>query len=240
MEKEIRIKTGDGHVIYGTLTKAKGKSKRLIIFVHGLAGHKNEHIFFNAARFFPKRGYSTFRFDLYSWQKGARKLRNCTITLHGKDVKRIVNFFKGKGYQQIFLVGHSLGGPITLLSDTSKLNAIVLWDPTYNLKRLFSSEVYKKIDYGVVFDWGIDIVIGKKMYREAMKFDSRKLIKNIKVPIKIGVAGKGILVEGARKYFHDANPPKDLTIIKGATHGFDEEGAEEILFKETLKWLDKF
>ncbi|NBD73887.1 alpha/beta hydrolase, partial [Patescibacteria group bacterium] len=32
---------------------------------------------------------------------------------------------------------------------------------------------------------------------------------------------------------------KSLTIIKGATHCFDEEGKEEEVFKETLAWVQE-
>jgi predicted alpha/beta-fold hydrolase len=50
MEKEIRIKTPDRHVIYGTLRIPKKKTGTLLVFVHGLTGHRNEHIFYNGAR----------------------------------------------------------------------------------------------------------------------------------------------------------------------------------------------
>lgn len=55
MQKEVRIKTTDKKTIFGTLDTPKGKSKGLIIFVHGLTGHHNEHIFFNAAKYFTKK-----------------------------------------------------------------------------------------------------------------------------------------------------------------------------------------
>lgn len=55
MQKEVRIKTTDKKTIFGTLDTPEGKSKGLIIFVHGLTGHRNEHIFFNAAKYFTKK-----------------------------------------------------------------------------------------------------------------------------------------------------------------------------------------
>ena len=47
MEKEIKIKTPDKHIIYGTLNTSKKNSNILLIFVHGLTGHRDEHIFYN-------------------------------------------------------------------------------------------------------------------------------------------------------------------------------------------------
>lgn len=47
MEKELKIKTPDKKLIYGSFVSAGKKSDKLVIFVHGFTGHKNEHIFFS-------------------------------------------------------------------------------------------------------------------------------------------------------------------------------------------------
>ncbi len=72
MEQELRIK------IPGTKLKIHGflrgkKSAPLVVFVHGLTGNMNEHLFFNGARWFEKKGFATFRFNLYDWEKGREK-----------------------------------------------------------------------------------------------------------------------------------------------------------------------
>ena len=91
MEKEIKIKTQDKHLIYGTLN-FKVKSDELIIFVHGLTGNKNEHIFFNGSKFFNSNGYDTFRFDLYSDLNLGRTLLECTIDTHAEDVSTVLDY----------------------------------------------------------------------------------------------------------------------------------------------------
>lgn len=96
MEKSIKIKTGDGHYIYGTLNTSKSKSDRLIIFVHGLDGHKNEHIYYNSVDFFNKKGFSTFRFDFYSGENKSRNLSKTTISTQVKDLDVIRKYFSGK------------------------------------------------------------------------------------------------------------------------------------------------
>src|SRR3989344_1336712 len=114
MEKQLKIKTPDKKVIYGTLRGSLDKP--LVIFVHGFTGFKDEHQFFNGARFFEKRGFSSFRFNLYHWEKGARKLEDCTLSLHGEDLDQVVEYFRKKGVKKIFAVGHSFGGLTVLLS----------------------------------------------------------------------------------------------------------------------------
>lgn len=66
MQKQIIIKTKDKqNNIYGVLDYQTKKDK-LIIFVHGLTGHKNEHQFYNASKYFTTKNFAVFRFDLYS------------------------------------------------------------------------------------------------------------------------------------------------------------------------------
>ena len=72
MEKEIKIKTSDKKIIYGILRGSL--SKPVIVQVHGLSGNMNEAMHYNAARYFEKHGFSSFRFNLYDWRKGAPKI----------------------------------------------------------------------------------------------------------------------------------------------------------------------
>ncbi len=53
-----------------------------------------------------------------------------TITTHGKDLDTIVSHFRKK-YKKIIVIGHSLGSPTILKSDFSKVDNIILWDPSY-------------------------------------------------------------------------------------------------------------
>ena len=57
------------------------------------------------------------------------------------------------------------------------------------------------------------------------------------LPIKVIVAGSGIMLNEGKKLFQSANEPKAIAIIPNATHCFDEDGAEENLFQETYSWL---
>src|SRR3989304_3753719 len=125
METQLKIKTPDKHIIYGTLRPAKRKSSTLLIFVHGLAGHQDEHIFYNGARYFSEKGINTFRFDLYTGEKGGRILTKCGISTHAKDLDTVVKHFRKK-FKEIFVAGHSLGGLTIQASNTDLVDGVIL------------------------------------------------------------------------------------------------------------------
>ncbi len=243
MEKQIKISIDKKKKVYGFL---RGNLfDTLVMFVHGLTGDMNEHQFFNGARFFEKKEFSSFRFNLYSWQKDARKLHECTLTTHAFDLDLVIKYFRKKGVKKIFVAGHSYGGKTILMSDKKNFNAVVLWDPSHNLYPAFSdpsSLVYVKNLKGYIEsnDTSYGFLIGEKMVKEEKSYPWKEKIKEIKVPIKIICAEKGVLVRGCKLYYKFANKPKSLVIIKGANHCFDEEGAEKKLFQETVDWFDKY
>lgn len=216
--------------------------KPLVIFVHGFTGYKNEHQFYNAARFFEKNSFSTFRFDLYSWKKDARKLEECTLSLHGQDLDIVVGYFRNKGAKKIFVVGHSFGGVSVLLSKKKDFDAAVLWDSSGDKDVKLKAKYVKEIDkYYYQDDSAYGFTISREMYEENNnKIIPSELIKEMQLPIKVIVAGAGIMVDEGKKLFENAKNPKDFAIIQSATHCFDEDGAEENLFQETYNWFKEF
>lgn len=242
METQLKIPIPGKKYVYGTL---QGSLKKpLIIFVHGFTGYKDEHVFFNGARFFEEKGFSSFRFNLYDWRKDARKLEECTLSLHGEDLDRVVSYLRQRGTKQLFTIGHSFGGLTVLLSKQKDFEASVLWDPSDN-PVIFTGPKYTKyiqeLDRYYCDNFAaFGFTIGEAMFKENKKLKPFKLIKEFKTPVKIIVAGKGMLIKGGQKYFKLANNPKDFAIIDNAGHTFDEEGTEETLFEETLKWLRRW
>ena len=237
MEKELKIPIENKKFIYGTLRGVLGST--LVIFVHGLGSFKDEHIYFNGARFFEKKSYSSFRFDLYNYKKDARKLQDCTLSTHAQDLDAVIKYFKNKGIKTVYVVGHSFGGPTILLSKQKGFDKIVLWDPSINPKKLEKEVKHIKEFDTYYVDWGAAVIVGRKMIEEARQIEPVKLIKLIHVPIKLIFAGKGELKEKDQKrYFDSANQPKEITVIPDATHNFNEDGTEGRLFDETFKWFE--
>lgn len=239
MERVYKIKTTDGKNIDGLL---RGSINRpLILLVHGLCGHMNEAMHYNAARYFEKEGFSSFRFNLYSWQKANRKLHDCTLKTHGADISQVIKFLKAKGAKKIFAVGHSYGFPSILHANPKDIQAIVSWDGSVLPRRGFRGlpKITKPVK-GRILDEGYLTIMGEAMTGEEGRVDSAKLVKDFDRPIKlIGAGGEGN-ARVSKKLFKSITQSKELTIIKGANHNFTEEGKQEELYRETVDWLKKW
>ena len=244
MEKDIKIKISKNVAVYGRFSGSFKKS--LFIVVHGLPGHFEESLPQGSTRWFAKRGFASFRFNLYGWQNDARQLVDCTLRTHANDLDVIVRYFRRRGVRKIFVAGHSYGGPTVLLSRDQSFDAVVLWDPSYRSSFTkkqygFPGGKYVKELSGYFMKWGVNPIIGERMAKEADALSWDILTRNFHVPLKIIVAEKGVLLPGAKYYFRTANAPKDFAVMKGATHYFDDRiGMRENLFRISEQWFKKF
>ena len=83
----------------------------------------------------------------------------------------------------------------------------------------------------------MEIIIGKKMVEEWKSLDIDKLIENLTIPCKIIFAGNYNKHELWKPFLNKIKVKNKSVIIEGATHCFVEEGTEQKLFEETLKWI---
>jgi pimeloyl-ACP methyl ester carboxylesterase len=235
MRKEIKLKTADNHIIYGNLDT--NKNKTLLIFVHGITGNQDEHHYFNASPFFSENGFDTFRFDFYSREPNARSLSDSSITSHSEDLKLIIDTFKDK-YDNLILIGHSLGALVILNTDLSAVSKIVLWDPTTGFSNIKDKqgEFNSKLDK-YILHWAMDIIVTKRMIEEWKSSDLDKLVKKLSVPCKFIFAGNNNYHPVWKPVLKHLKVEYDSVIVEGATHCFTEEGTEQELFEETLKWI---
>jgi dienelactone hydrolase len=242
MKKNIKIKVSKRFFLYGQLD---GSLKNpLIIILHGLPGNMDEDLYISASRWFNKHRYSTFRCNLYGFQKDARQLMDCTLSIHGSDLDHTVRYFRKKGVKRIFVIGHSFGGPTIFSSKDQDFEGVSLWDPSYKISFTNSAYGFPKARHlkevnGYLMRWGLNLIIGDSMVKEMDNFSWNSVAGSFKAPIQIILAGNGAL-KAARKYFDVAQVKKELVFIKGATHYFnDSDNLQQRVFENSLKWFKK-
>jgi len=243
MEKGLKIKLSKKFSLYGKFSGSLNQP--LFIIVHGLLGNMDEDFYYSATRWFSKHGFSTFRLNLFGYQKDARQLMDCTLKTHSADLDTVVSYFRKRGVRKIFVAGHSFGGLVILCSRDQNFDGAVLWDPSYKISFIktihgFPSGKYIKEVNGYLMKWGMNVVIGKAMAEEIDSLSWDLIANDFKVPFEIIIAGKGAL-RSAKKYLNSAKVEKNLMIAKGATHYFNnKKGMQEKIFKASEKWFRKF
>lgn len=107
-----RIETSDGDFL--DLDWISNSKNKLIILTHGLEGGSDRHYMKRPAKFFSEKGW-----DVLAWNCrgcGGELNRLAKTYHHGfiDDLSLIIDHALSKGYEEVVLIGYSMGGNITL------------------------------------------------------------------------------------------------------------------------------
>lgn len=243
MEQKWVIDTPDNHKIYGIKNYSGQPTKKAIFMVHGLTGHMNEYAFKRAADYFLTE-FDVYRFNLYDGEEGGRCLENCTIQTHANDLNTVLHHFSA-AYDNIFLVGHSYGGPTIMLAAPDRITAVSLWDPSFDLHTIQKAFSASYVPYGEYYmlKWGVTSLISKAMYEEADRMDEAACIdlsRKFKAPIQVITAADGYFNNKLLSY-HSHGPEGSIReFIAGTVHSFHESNTCDILLYQTKDWFLKY
>ena len=143
-----RIRTSDNLELVGLLYEPESETKKILVHVHGMAGNFYENKFLdNIAETLTANGIAFFAFnnrgceyikDLIKIEGDTRNIV-CIGNMYEKfedsllDIQAGIDFADSRGYTEIHLSGHSLGGPkiAYYASETkdSKLKSIIFLSP---------------------------------------------------------------------------------------------------------------
>jgi len=122
----------------------------LIILVAGFTGSKEGpgDLFIKLAEELVSKNFAVLRFNFRHISEDFKEFHKMTIKGEISDLKLIINEM-AKKFSKIGIVGESLGGLISVLAYSEKVNCLVLWYPAVFLKetdlgRNFSQKKRKK------------------------------------------------------------------------------------------------
>ena len=245
-EEEWAISTDDGHKIYGVTNYAsEGQANRCLVLVHGLSGHRNEYHLKTAAHYFVAKGYDVMRFDLYSGQPQGRNLRNCTLQTHAADLNHVLGI-KAQDSKYLYISGHSYGAPSIMVGQPKQANAISLWDPSFNFRKLFGKRIdFQKENDLIIWSGAVDKVIGEAFWQEALNcYDTEECLALSKslsdVPIQVIHAGECIYAEDKYSWHSAGHPANERHLIKGADHCFHRGNALDKALALSHQWFERW
>ncbi len=243
-EQPWYIDTSDGYRIYGCTDYCGQETGKVVVCVHGLTGHMNEYQHKTAAFYFMARGYDVIRFSFYGDYDRARRLRDCTIRTHAADLT-LVLAAKANSYARLYLTGHSYGGPTIMAANPSRANAVSLWDPSFDLVRVWNELPHRQEGEHHIEGWGVEFLIGQPMLEEARRGYDRaaclELSKRFAKPIQVLHAEECIYSSEHEISWHSAgHPQNERHVIAGADHCFYNGRTLDDVLRLTHQWFERF
>jgi pimeloyl-ACP methyl ester carboxylesterase len=238
--KEIfwQVAAKDQSVIYG-VTNAREGNKSAVVFVHGLTRDMNEPVLQQAADFFPQHGYDAIRFNLYSSKAGGRDMASASIADYAADLNTVINDRAG-AYENLFVVGHSLGAPIALTSNSPRVAAYSLWDPSFGLNKWAEQMQPTGSQYSIsLFDQ--NFVFGPRIVEDCKKYDTKlceELSRNAGSPLQVVSAGEGNIRKEKNSY-HTFAAGARHDVVAGSDHLFTTPSAAGEACRLTLDWFQR-
>ena len=221
-----------------------------VVLVHGFGGNKTEYgMFDDLAKRLASNGYQVYRFDFAGLGESEGTYSFTTLTKQAEDLESILNFVKTQpatDNSRIGLVVMSLGTAVITAFQPKNIKAIVylgsVSEPHKTLKELFGTG-YRPDGISVrITSEGKRIEMHGDFWKDFDNYDLPQLIKNIQTPIMFIHGGKDskVGVESALRYFHNANDPKELQVIKNADHGFYQSNERKEMIDLAEGWFDKY
>lgn len=208
------------------------ESESIIIMSHGFTGDKSEWGRFDkVAESLNQSGYNALTFDF----SGSGESDDDTLTVDKQvdDLNSAIKFVKSKGYQNIGLFGHSLGGLISLKCFTPEIVTMVLWAPVTNKikstwDKSYSKEQLQELDEkGYITktrDKGVrkTILIDKQMLKDREIINQKDLLKDIDCPILIihGKQDESVPYSDSEEAIKLLSNDSKLELVDKADHGF--------------------
>lgn len=242
--QRVVFKNSNGLNLVGFFHDAE--TEKAIILCHGLGSDKSASGKFDKlAEILNKVGFAVLRFDFSGCGESADL--PLTISAMVGDLGAAISFIEKRGFKKIGLLGHSMGGLISLKAKSPVVKSMVLWAPVtaplkkpatkYSPEQLAEAKEKGFFRYGHARVWRSFVVISKKFLEERKKINQKKLLSHVKVPVLIihGDSDERVRLEKSKKAVEILNKKSKLEIIHGADHNF--EGKHETLFELSKQWF---
>ncbi|MBN1541926.1 alpha/beta fold hydrolase [candidate division KSB1 bacterium] len=243
--KEIpQVFISQGNQCVGMLHSAE--SSKVVVMCHGFTSNKTENrrLFVEAARDFASQGMDAFRFDFYGSGDSEGDFSDSLVSRNIANLRDALHWVREKGYERCAVLGISMGAATAILAaDGLDIDALVLWSPVPDMKRLFESMVgdpHGLAETTEVYEhdgW----LINRRFLFDALSFDVQKAFAGL-IPPKLVIQGTGdspLFVQGFRQFQNIALPPADFMEIPQAGHTFQKPAHRRQVIRQTTIWLKR-
>ena len=243
--ESLRVRTIDGYDISAVLSRVGHGD--VVIWMHGISVDKDEYLGFfrDGAQRFADRGISSVRFDFRGHGESSGSSLDFSIVAQNLDMRAIMRLVQSQfgPSARIHVVGTSFGAPpavfaaerygatvhsVSLIAPVLSYHRTFLEPETEWSKELFSIEKLQQLDDTGRLYFAPDFYIGHRLIEEMRIIRPATALAELQQPV--------LVIHGDR----DSMVPYDATVqacrglqhvrlvtLKGADHGFMQEGDEE-------------
>ena len=207
------------------------------------------------AKDLAKTGYFAVRFDPTGTWTSPKEISEYTISNYLRDIKFIIdNFGKSEDSSDIVLIGHSIGGMISLLyaaQDNRITKVIDIMSPYRYVRpdRKDKQEKWKargvRISTRDLPDNSgkrIKFHIPYSFLQDAEKYDALVAVKKINIPLFFIAGEKDMTIpaDDVKTIYNHANSPKQFVLMKNIGHDYRHSREKIALInKEIIQFLKK-
>ncbi len=218
-----------------------------VILSHGLESSKDGDKWLVLASRLYDAGFASLRFSYRGCGEGAEKsegqFEDTTLSSRIEDLIAAIDFVDGAGVdiKRIGVVGSSFGGMVALAARDARIKAVVVMAtpcrPAMAMDELFAS--YRS---GEFFDLPSGRRLKLGVLEDMQKYDICQAAATIGRPLLIiqGTDDETVPVRDACDLYDSAGEPRQLEIIAGGNHSFDDPGHLERVVGLTLGWFRRY
>ncbi|MFC2026894.1 alpha/beta hydrolase [Chloroflexota bacterium] len=223
------------------------KGAPCVITSHGLEGSKDGAKWQLLANNLYEAGIASLRFNYrgcgHGKDKSQGKFEETTLSGRIQDFKAAIDFVGGTAVDssRLGVVCSSLGGVVAIAAWDKRIKVMASMAtpyqfPTPNERR------QRQIHDTEYFELPSGRKIRTEFLKELWGHDTGRDVGRLKCPILIihGSSDKDVLVDNARRLYEKANEPKQLEIIRGGSHGFDDPIHLKQVASLAFCWLRRY
>lgn len=241
VQEQFSLIGAAGKPIYGDLTYNENNTNTpLVIFVHGFKGFKDWGAHNLVARYFVQNGYRYLKFNLSHSGVTAEKPNDVsdlesfasnTFSKELTDVDIIINHaVKYLGVDQVFLIGHSRGGGLSILqaSNNPYVKGLITWSSIADFSSLWKPEQEEEwrkngkievVNARTKETMPLNVTLLEDFEENKAELDILPAAKRISIPWLIVQGDDDVNVPFATaEKLANANPASRLVKIDGANH----------------------
>jgi uncharacterized protein len=241
--EELIIKSPEGIELHSWLIKAPGTPRGTILYLHGVS--ECRIVGLPLSKRLHDLGYNVFLYD--ARRHGESGGTFCTYGFYEKhDASRAITFLLGRTDMQtgkIGVFGSSMGAAVAIqvAAIDRRAAAVVAESGFATLRTIFDD--YQKRTIKLPWHYLRNIVIKRSevlAHFKANAVSPLQAVREIHVPIFIlhGTADDRIKYTYSEMVYAQANEPKELWLIRGATHSNMAEVGREEYYKRILDFFD--